>query len=84
MLYHVQNHKSKNVFFFTNPYIRHKYTYIYLFYLDLPIAVMSSKWFICLFAEVLPIETVLRIWDCLFNEGSKVNFFMNFIVFIYF
>lgn len=35
-------------------------------------AVLITKWFICLFAEVLPTETVLRIWDCLFSEGSKV------------
>lgn len=40
--------------------------------LGLPIAVITTKWFICLFAEVLPIETVLRVWDCLFAEGYKV------------
>lgn len=37
-------------------------------------AIMTTKWFVCLFAEVLPIETVLRIWDSLFLEGSKVLF----------
>ncbi|XP_046616762.1 growth hormone-regulated TBC protein 1-A-like isoform X1 [Neodiprion virginianus] len=42
--------------------------------LGLPWAVITTKWFICLFAEVLPIETTLRIWDCLFYEGSKIIF----------
>nr|XP_054931826.1 growth hormone-regulated TBC protein 1-like isoform X1 [Dermacentor andersoni] len=37
-------------------------------------AIVTTKWFVCLFAEVLPIETVLRVWDSLFLEGSKVLF----------
>ncbi|KAF5297747.1 hypothetical protein FQR65_LT09921 [Abscondita terminalis] len=40
----------------------------------MPWAVASTKWFICLYAEVLPTETVLRIWDCIFYEGSKIIF----------
>jgi len=42
--------------------------------LGIPWALIASKWFICLCSDVLPVETVLRVWDCLFAEGSKVLF----------
>ncbi|XP_064639427.1 growth hormone-regulated TBC protein 1-A-like isoform X2 [Lineus longissimus] len=37
-------------------------------------SLICTKWFICLFADVLPVESVLRIWDSLLFEGSKVLF----------
>lgn len=46
----------------------------HLLNIGMPWAVTTTKWFICIYAEVLPTETVLRIWDCLFSEGSKVIF----------
>lgn len=42
--------------------------------LGLPWIVIMTKWLICLFAEVLPIETTLRVWDVIFSEGYKIVF----------
>ncbi|KAK5577638.1 hypothetical protein RB653_002581 [Dictyostelium firmibasis] len=35
---------------------------------DVSLSLMSTKWFMCLFVNVLPTEIVLRIWDHLFVE----------------
>lgn len=35
---------------------------------------ICSEWFLCLFATSLPFRTVLRIWDSLLFEGTKVIF----------
>ncbi|KAL9550570.1 hypothetical protein PS6_005476 [Mucor atramentarius] len=38
-----------------------------------PITLLTSHWFLTLFINILPVETVLRIWDCFFvGEGCKV------------
>lgn len=42
----------------------------------MPFPVVTTKWLICMFSEVLPVETVLRVWDCVFLEGSKVIFIL--------
>lgn len=46
--------------------------YRHLDELGLHWSLVGMKWFICLYADVLPVETVLRIWDSLFFEGSKI------------
>ncbi|KAF2487654.1 rab-GTPase-TBC domain-containing protein, partial [Neohortaea acidophila] len=38
------------------------------------ISLATTAWFMSLFVGTLPIESVLRIWDCLFFEGSKTLF----------
>ncbi|KAG0185798.1 hypothetical protein DFQ28_008759 [Apophysomyces sp. BC1034] len=39
-----------------------------------PSTLVTSHWFLTLFVNILPIETVLRVWDCLYTEGYEVVF----------
>lgn len=39
-----------------------------------PWSLVCMKWFVCLYLDILPIETTLRVWDCLFYEGPKILF----------
>ncbi|KAK0965496.1 hypothetical protein LTR91_017958 [Friedmanniomyces endolithicus] len=38
------------------------------------VSLATTAWFMSLFVGTLPIESVLRVWDCLFFEGSKTFF----------
>lgn len=38
------------------------------------VSLVITEWFLCLFAKSLPSETVMRVWDVLFNEGARVLF----------
>ena len=40
----------------------------------LPIQMFVTKWFVCLFVDILPFHTVLHVWDTLFYEGFKILF----------
>ncbi|CAB4253560.1 similar to Saccharomyces cerevisiae YOL112W MSB4 GTPase-activating protein of the Ras superfamily that acts primarily on Sec4p, localizes to the bud site and bud tip, has similarity to Msb3p [Maudiozyma barnettii] len=55
---HTNNKDSKNEFLFKLP----------------PVTLCTASWFMSCFVGVLPIEVTLRIWDCLFYEGSHFLF----------
>eukprot|EP00882_Tetradesmus_deserticola_P034896 GHRQ01040226.1.p2 GENE.GHRQ01040226.1~~GHRQ01040226.1.p2 ORF type:complete len:117 (+),score=50.86 GHRQ01040226.1:322-672(+) len=40
--------------------------------LEAEVSILATDWFLTLFATSMPAETVARLWDALFNEGSKV------------
>lgn len=42
-----------------------------------PITLVTSSWFMSVFVGAMPIETVLRVWDILWYEGSKTIFRMS-------
>ena len=46
-----------------------------------PISLCTTSWFMSLFIGTLPIESVLRVWDVLFYEGSKTLFRVALAVF---
>lgn len=39
-----------------------------------PIGLCTTSWFMSLFINTLPIESVLRVWDVIFYEGSRTIF----------
>lgn len=42
--------------------------------IELSLAPFATKWLMTIFCNVLPLETTLRVWDCLLLEGSVVLF----------
>lgn len=42
--------------------------------LDIDISTITLNWFMALFIDALPFETMLRVWDCFMFEGTKVLF----------
>lgn len=46
-----------------------------------PISLCTTSWFMSLFIGTLPVESVLRVWDILFYEGSKTIFLIALAIF---
>lgn len=46
-----------------------------------PVTLVTLSWFMSVFIGVLPIESVLRIWDILWYEGSKTIFRISLTIF---
>ncbi|KAH3674728.1 hypothetical protein WICMUC_003078 [Wickerhamomyces mucosus] len=46
-----------------------------------PVMLTTSSWFMSIFIGILPIETTLRVWDCLFAEDSCFLFKTSIAIF---
>ena len=40
--------------------------------LGVPLEMVSTQWFLCLYVNVLPVATLLRVWDAMLWEGPAV------------
>ena len=41
--------------------------------LGIDLKAFCNQWFLLVFVKCLPLETVLRVWDCFFTEGFVVR-----------
>jgi len=48
-----------------------------------PVTLVTASWFMSMFCGILPWETLLRVWDCFFFEGSKILFKIALTIFKY-
>lgn len=46
------------------------------------IRVLIAHWFICCFANCMPWQVLFRVWDVMFNEGSKIIFRVGLSLFL--
>lgn len=46
-----------------------------------PISLCTAPWFMSLMVNVLPTETMLRVWDCIFLEGPKTLYRISLTIF---
>ncbi|XP_064458637.1 TBC1 domain family member 2A-like [Ornithodoros turicata] len=59
----------KNLLRETLPRLHH-----HLAHLDIELCTVTLNWFLAIFFDSVPFETLLRIWDCFLLEGPKVLF----------
>lgn len=55
--------------------------YSHLSSLGVPVHSFTTKWLMCIFTDSAPAETVLRIWDFLFTDGSHILFLLVYALF---
>jgi len=48
--------------------------YLHLLEQDVDLPAISFSWFLSLFTDCLPVETLLRVWDVFFVDGMDVLF----------